>query len=221
MVWIVDLAEIDCKIFLQQRWIYLVSAKNCISKSTTMVSPVQVPRWGKENTLTEGRGSREGYGKQRVPGFSLTEFLPVKKGVFRLSFGPNCWPWHGSSPFWTLIEISVYEIFYRMYFPGGASGKEPTHQCKKHETRVQSLGGEDPLEKGMANNLNILAWRIPWTDEPGRLWSLGSQRVKHDWSDLAGSTTVYLTTQLLRGILVVSSYGLFLKSFYCSIIELQ
>ena len=67
-----------------------------------------------------------------------------------------------------------------MYFPGGASGKEPTHQCKKHETRVQSLGGEDPLEKGMANNLNILAWRIPWTDEPGRLWSLGSQRVKHD-----------------------------------------
>ena len=37
------------------------------------------------------------------------------------------------------------------------------------ETRVQSLGGEDPLEKGMATHSNILAWRIPWTEEPGRL----------------------------------------------------
>ena len=37
------------------------------------------------------------------------------------------------------------------------------------ETRVQSLGGEDPLEKGMATHSSILAWRIPWTEEPGRL----------------------------------------------------
>ena len=220
MVWIVDLAERDCKIFLQQRWVYLVSAKIAFQSLRPWWAPCKSPGEGRR-TLTEGRGSREGYSKQRVPGFSLTEFLPVKKGVFRLSFGPNCCPRHESSPFLTLIEISVYEIFYKMYFPGGASGKEPTRQCKRHETRVQSLGGEDPLEKGMANNSSILAWRIPWTDEPGRLWSLGSQRVKHDWSDLAGSTTVYLTTQLLRGILVISSYGLFFKSFYCSIIELQ
>ena len=48
------------------------------------------------------------------------------------------------------------------------------------ETWVQSLGCEDPLEEGMATHSSILAWRIPWTEEPGRLQSMGSQRVRHD-----------------------------------------
>ena len=48
------------------------------------------------------------------------------------------------------------------------------------ETRVQSLGQEDPLEKEMVTHSNILAWRIPWTEKPGRLQSTGSQRVGHD-----------------------------------------
>ena len=48
------------------------------------------------------------------------------------------------------------------------------------ETRVQLLGQEDPLEKGMATHSSILAWRIPWTEETGRLLSMGSQRVRHD-----------------------------------------
>ena len=48
------------------------------------------------------------------------------------------------------------------------------------ETRVQSLDQEDPLEKGMATHSSILAWRIPWTEEPDRLQSTGSQRVGHD-----------------------------------------
>ena len=48
------------------------------------------------------------------------------------------------------------------------------------EIRVQSLGQENPLEKGMATYSSILAWRIPWTEEPGRLQSIGSQRVGHD-----------------------------------------
>ena len=47
------------------------------------------------------------------------------------------------------------------------------------ETRVQSLGWEDPLEKGMATHSSILAWRIPWAEEPGGQ-SMGSQRVGHD-----------------------------------------
>ena len=46
--------------------------------------------------------------------------------------------------------------------------------------RVPSLGREDPLEEGMATHSSILAWRIPWTEEPGRLWSIGLQRVGHD-----------------------------------------
>ena len=48
------------------------------------------------------------------------------------------------------------------------------------ETWVQSLGWEDLLEKEMATHSSILAWKIPWTEEPGRLWSMGSQRVGHD-----------------------------------------
>ena len=48
------------------------------------------------------------------------------------------------------------------------------------ETWVQLLGQEDPLEKGMATHSSVLAWRIPWTEEPGRLQGKGSQRVGHD-----------------------------------------
>ena len=48
------------------------------------------------------------------------------------------------------------------------------------ETRVRLLGQKDPLENGMATNSSILAWRIPWTEEPGGLQSMGSHRVGHD-----------------------------------------
>ena len=48
------------------------------------------------------------------------------------------------------------------------------------ETRLQSLGQEGPLEKGLATHSSILAWRIPWTEGPGGLQSMGSQRVRHD-----------------------------------------
>ena len=69
-------------------------------------------------------------------------------------------------------------------FPGGTSGKEPACQCRRRETWVQSLGKEDPLEEEMANYSSMLAWRIPWTEEPGGLQFMGSQRVRateHRW----------------------------------------
>ena len=50
------------------------------------------------------------------------------------------------------------------------------------ETEVQSLGQEDPLEEGIATHSSILAWKIPWTEEPSSLQSIASQRVRHDWS---------------------------------------
>ena len=53
------------------------------------------------------------------------------------------------------------------------------------ETQVWSLGRGDPLEEGMATHSGILTWRIPWTEEPCALQSMGLQRVGHDWSDLA------------------------------------
>ena len=52
---------------------------------------------------------------------------------------------------------------------------------RMQETQVRFLGGEDPLEKEMAIHSSTLAWKIPWTEEPGGLQSMGSQRVGHDW----------------------------------------
>ena len=78
------------------------------------------------------------------------------------------------------------------------------------EMWVWSLGWEDPLEEGMATYSSILAWRIPWTEEPGELQSMLSQRVGHDWSDLAclqtrtmpglGEKKGYLGTFSVNGI---------------------
>ena len=62
--------------------------------------------------------------------------------------------------------------------------------------RVQSLGRKDPLEESMAIHCTILAWRLPWTEEPGGfLQSTGLQRVRHDWSDLAwrGCTAFWMS----------------------------
>ena len=58
--------------------------------------------------------------------------------------------------------------------------KNPPVVWELRETWVQSLGQEDPLEKGMATHSSILTWRIAWTEEPGGLQSIGLQRVGHD-----------------------------------------
>ena len=60
------------------------------------------------------------------------------------------------------------------------------------ETWVQSPGQEDPLEKGMATHSSILAWRMPWTEEPRRLQSMGSQRVGYDWVTNTTTTIWYV-----------------------------
>ena len=54
---------------------------------------------------------------------------------------------------------------YNLGFPGGASGKKPACQCRRFKNTDSILGQKDPLEKGMATHLSILAWRIPWRDE--------------------------------------------------------
>ena len=67
---------------------------------------------------------------------------------------------------------------------------------KIHEMWIQSLGQEDPLEEEMATYSSILAWRIPGTEEPSGLPSMGSHRVGHDWSDLAAAAAAGRETQL-------------------------
>ena len=58
--------------------------------------------------------------------------------------------------------------------------KIPSAMQELQEMQVQSLGQKDPLEEGMATHSSLLAWRIPWTEEPGRLQSIRSQKVRHD-----------------------------------------
>ena len=74
---------------------------------------------------------------------------------------------------------------YELYFNKTAIGGFPDSSAVKNlpamqETQVQFLGQEDPLEKEMAIHSSILAWKIPWMEEPGGLQFMGSQRVGHD-----------------------------------------
>ena len=61
-----------------------------------------------------------------------------------------------------------------------AAAQRVKHLPEIQETRVRSLGWEDPLEKEMATRSSVLAWEIPWTEDPGKLQSVGSQRVGYD-----------------------------------------
>ena len=65
-------------------------------------------------------------------------------------------------------------------FPGGPVVKNLPAMQEIQETQVKSVGQEDLLEGEMATHSRILAWRIPWTEEPGRLPSMGTRRVRHD-----------------------------------------
>ena len=65
-------------------------------------------------------------------------------------------------------------------FPGGSAVKNPPVMQEMQKTRVQSLGQEDPLEEVLKTHSSILARRIPWTEEPGGLQSIGSQRAGQD-----------------------------------------
>ena len=94
---------------------------------------------------------------------------------------------------WSSCQIGEH-ICVGLAFPGGTSGK----------TQVGSLGWEDPQEEGTAVHSNILAWKIPWTEEPGGLLPIGLQRAGHDWSDLA------CTHELMH-----AHVGLFLGSVCC------
>ena len=75
------------------------------------------------------------------------------------------------------LEEEMCETALCMDFSGSSVVKNP---LAMQETPVQFLGQEDPLEEKMATHASILAWRIPWTEEPGRLQSIGFQRVGHD-----------------------------------------
>ena len=104
-------------------------------------------------------------------------------------------------PFLPLKCLKTWDIFIYSVM---ASLVAQRLKClpRMRETWVRSLGWEDPLEKEMASHSSTLAWRIPWREEPGRLQSMGSQRVGHDWVtslllSLSSSSTSFGLRQML------------------------
>ena len=75
------------------------------------------------------------------------------------------------------------------------------------ETRFQSLGWEDPLQKGMATHSRILAWRIPWIEEPGGLQSVGLQRVRYNWATNTFIICIYITSYITSDMQMTPPYG--------------
>ena len=97
-------------------------------------------------------------------------------------------------------------MYYALFKVGFPDKEQVLSQTVKNlpatrETRVQSLGQEDLLEKGMATHFSILAWRISWTEEPGGLQSVGSQRVRHNWRTNAFTFSNMTTGYLRVGIM--------------------
>ena len=78
------------------------------------------------------------------------------------------------------MQLKYSTVFYFIYLGASLVAQTVKNLPAVQETHVQSLGWEDPVEKGMATLSRVLSWRIPWTEEPGRLWSIGLQRVGHD-----------------------------------------
>ena len=92
------------------------------------------------------------------------------------------WKWLYSKYFcdWKYVQNNQKQFCFRMGFPCGSAGKECVPAM--WETWVWSLGREGPLENDMATQSSTLAWKISWTEEPGRLQPMGLQRVRHDWA---------------------------------------
>ena len=95
------------------------------------------------------------------------------------------WPRSGAHAFKNQNIVFLFRACIQVFalqrtslnFPGGSDSKESAYSVGDP---VQSLGQEDPLEKEMATHSSILAWKIPWTEEPGGLQFMGLQRIGHD-----------------------------------------
>ena len=102
----------------------------------------------------------------------------------------SCLSWSLLIHHWKYKLISsYYQVSMLLGFPGDSDSEEST--CNA-EIWVSSIGGEYPLEKGMASHSRILALRTPWTEELGGLQSMGSQRVRPDWVTNAFTSMLFL-----------------------------
>ena len=133
------------------------------------------PHGSKDMLMCPQLQSRQAQSRPRSTSVIYTGDRNSSNGNFIVFFPPD----HKSTHrYCRKYEFNI--IIMMKGFPGGASSKEPTCQCRRHETRVQPLCWEDPLQEEMATHSSIHAWRIPWTEKPGGLQSRASQRVRDD-----------------------------------------
>ena len=115
--------------------------------------------------------------------------------------------------FWKFVTTLFFlSLSLPLWFDGGSGGKE---FAWIQETQLQSLGQEHLLEKGMETYSSILAWRIPWTEEPSGLQSMGSQKVRHDWATNTCNLVVFCSGMLrFLSFSLLCNYCRFLLSGY-------
>ena len=148
------------------------------------VSRMKVKRW---SIFHVNQGDYQGCLSDSITSFHLGSFIwwqlypvlsclhPQRTVTLKTDFSGDLETWkkRGVSSEFPDLHMSLASEYLGL--PCSSNGSS------MQETRVQSLGQEDPLEKGMAIHSSILAWRIPWTEMPGGLQSVGSQRVGHNW----------------------------------------
>ena len=115
----------------------------------------------------------------------------------------QCWIEH-----WGTYILLNYDFLWVLGFPGGASGKGHAWKAGDLRDAVSIPGSGRSLKEGMAAHPSIPAWWIPWTQEPGRLWSKGLQRVGQYWSDLGCAHTGYMPRSGIARSYVSSVFSL-------------
>ena len=133
---------------------------------------------------------------QPTPGHSTCLGPPLKPEINQLwpARALMVWGLYISFTYWDQsFKTCLHCVCWAAGFLGGSVIK---NLPAEEETWVPSLGLEDPLEEGVATYSSFPAWRIPSTEESGGLWSAGSQRVRQDWSDLAGMQACWIPSQI-------------------------
>ena len=130
------------------------------------------------------------------------------KALCTINSSPLCFPWWLHVMSVAVASVLEFEAgcLFRWGFLAGSAVKKKKNLSAVQEMQAWSVSQEDPLEEEMATHSSILAWKIPWTEEPGGQQSIESHRVRHDWACMHHILSVQMTK-------LIQSQFLFPKMF--------